>query len=237
MSLTDNTSKLNALIAKINALPDSSGEGADPVLQTKSVTPTTSAQTVSPDSGYDGLSKVTVGAIPSQYIVPSGTLNITANGDYDVTEYVKASVSVASGSGGLPSGVSALACGEYTYPEDFTVAITIKHGLGVQPNFVLFVRLDDEPVDSPDYYNYLISYYAVRKRFMYNGDDRYSIQASTAGYKMSSTVYTFETYTGMSALSASIMSEESFTVSINAAAKIKGGATYKWIAGVIDDLE
>lgn len=71
-----------------------------PTLQAKTATPTTSAQDVEPDSGYDGLSKVTVGAIPSQYIVPAGKKTITENGtDIDVSQFATADVAVPSSGG------------------------------------------------------------------------------------------------------------------------------------------
>lgn len=56
-------------------------------LQTKTATPTKSTQSITPSSGYDGLSKVTVNPIPADYIVPSGTASITENGTHNVTEY------------------------------------------------------------------------------------------------------------------------------------------------------
>ena len=64
-------------------------------LQTKTVTPTTSTQSLEPDTGYTGMSIVTVNPIPSQYIVPSGTKSITANGTgIDVASYAEVDVSV-----------------------------------------------------------------------------------------------------------------------------------------------
>lgn len=61
--------------------------------QTKSVTPSKSSQSVSPDTGYK-LTKVEVGAIPDNYIEPTGTLPVTENGIKDVTQYKSIDVNV-----------------------------------------------------------------------------------------------------------------------------------------------
>lgn len=70
MSILNNTTalqneqtELQSLLDAVNGLPDAGGSA--PVLQSKTVTPTTTQQTVTPDNGYDGLEKVTVNAMPT----------------------------------------------------------------------------------------------------------------------------------------------------------------------------
>ena len=72
--------------------------------QTKSVEPTKYPQIVKADDGYK-LEAVGVREIPSQYIIPTGTKEITENNEYDVTQYSKVKVEVANagtGTGGNP---------------------------------------------------------------------------------------------------------------------------------------
>lgn len=63
-------------------------------LQEKEVIPTKEVQEIVADKIYDGLSKVTVQSIPNEYIVPSGEIEFTQNGTYDVTDKASAKVNI-----------------------------------------------------------------------------------------------------------------------------------------------
>ena len=66
-----------------------------PKLQQKTATPKPMMpEVVVADEGFDGLSTVLVTPIPSEYIIPEGTVNITQDGEYNVRQYEKATVNV-----------------------------------------------------------------------------------------------------------------------------------------------
>lgn len=76
-----------------NAITGTASGGGGASLQTKSVSPSESSQTVTPDSGYDGLSSVSVGAISSTYV---GT-GVTRQAAKTVTPTKSSQTAVASG--------------------------------------------------------------------------------------------------------------------------------------------
>lgn len=70
--------------------------------ETQRVTPKKNSQTVTPSSGKV-LASVTVDAIPSNYIEPSGTLNVSSNGIHNVTSYASVNVNVPASGVELPT--------------------------------------------------------------------------------------------------------------------------------------
>ena len=64
----------------------------EPLLQEKTITENGE---YTYDGGYDGLGKINVNVkLPDGCTVPSGNIDIVENGEYDVTQYKTASVSV-----------------------------------------------------------------------------------------------------------------------------------------------
>lgn len=64
----------------------------------KTITPSTASQTAVAANTYTG-GAITVAAIPSTYIQPTGTKTVTTNGTHDVKDYASVNVSVASSGG------------------------------------------------------------------------------------------------------------------------------------------
>lgn len=74
----------------------------EPNLDSATVVPTKQKQTVEPRTGYDGLSAVTVNPIPPEYVVPTGSVEVTQNGTVPVAGKATANVNVPQGV--FPSG-------------------------------------------------------------------------------------------------------------------------------------
>ena len=104
--LQSNNEELAEILRTVNALPEAgSGDVAEPVVQPLEVTEN---GTYTAPEGVDGYSPVTVNVpVPDGYIIPSGSVTITENGEYDVTDKAGVVVQVETGGG---SGGSVETC-------------------------------------------------------------------------------------------------------------------------------
>lgn len=118
------------------------------VQEATTITPSTSSQTAVP-SGYYTTGAVTVAAIPSSYVQPSGGRIITSNGTYDVYDYSYVAVEVESP---LPEtctvtirGTSSLklqavyADGGTSYKSSLTTAAITSQTIEVLKNSIIYV--------------------------------------------------------------------------------------------------
>lgn len=128
---SSNTYTPEQMPSAINAIPTGGG-----TYQSKTVSPTESSQTVSPDSGYDALSSVTVNAISNTYvgsgIARKSSSDLTASGATVTVPAgyysAQATKSVWSGSATAPASISGssatISAGTNTLTLSKTISVT-----------------------------------------------------------------------------------------------------------------
>ncbi len=103
--------EFNGLFNKVNV------EAVEINLQDKIIEPTKSVQEVMADANYDGMRKITVSAIPDEFIVPTDNIAIIENGTYNVTDFETATVNVPTPKPNLGTK-EVTVNGEYSASED-----------------------------------------------------------------------------------------------------------------------
>lgn len=132
------------------------------------------------------------------------------------------------GSGGLPSGISALATDTLTPASDLTANQKITHGLGVTPN--LFIVLATGRIDGP----------AMTGSMLYQITSGQTWHFDTIAMTPISSLRHLDSSGYMGASSADnqgAMTQTECTILSNSARKLRAGVTYRWVAAVVDGIE
>lgn len=202
----------------------------------KTVTPTKETQTVSPDSGKL-LSGVTVNPIPTEYIIPSGTKDITANGTTDVTSFASVNVNVPSqdlSDATATAGKILLGATAYTGAGKITGTIPTYDG-SLRPDSVMPVKGDLITIESKQYRVLKITKTVAEVLAMYNSTTSQAFDTSgnsnvyansSLDVYLSQTFYNSLSTTMQNAIVAKTFQQDSWTRS-GSAGLAKYNGTYQ----------
>lgn len=203
----------------------------------KTVTPTKETQTVSPDSG-ELLSGVTVNPIPDEYIIPSGTKDITANGTTDVTSFASVNVAVPapdlSDATAVPSKIL-LGATAYTGAGKITGTIPTYDG-SLRPDSVMPVKGDLITIESKQYRVLKITKTVAEVLAMYNSTTSQAFDTSgnsnvyansSLDVYLSQTFYNSLSTTMQNAIVAKTFRQDSWYYGSNSSAIAKYNGTYQ----------
>jgi hypothetical protein len=190
--------------------------------------PTKSAQTYTP-----GTSNQTISS--GRYL--SGTQTIKGDANL-VASNIKSGVSIFdvvgtfAGGGGLPSGVSALACGSYTPSENKTSRVDVNHGLNVKPNFLIVMV--DTNFSAGVATTMLTGASVFYKAMKYNSSSYiiYTAHITMEGYGSNNQAAGAATR----AASEAYFTTSTFGIPCNSTYSLKAGYTYRWVCGVLDGI-
>lgn len=200
-------------------------------LQTKTVTPSESSQSVTPDSGYDGLSKVTVNAISSTYvgsgitqksaatITPSTSNQTIASGTYlSGTQTIKGDSNLVAGN--IKSGVSIFGVtGSYTGSGSSSTSTTMKSGTTTSAT----INTGLSSIRAIVIYKDSLSATGLIQGV-------YSTSDSTLHYTYCSSYSRYSKSCSTGTSTASSVSGGTFTLGTSGTSGLSSSTTYNWIA-------
>lgn len=208
-----------------------SGETTTPTLQEKTVTPSESQQEITPDSGYDGLSKVTVNAISSTYvgsgvtqksaatITPSTSNQTIASGTYlSGTQTIKGDSNLVAGN--IKSGVSIFGVsGSYTGSGSSSTSTTMKSGTTTSAT----INTGLSSIRAIVIYKDSLSATGLIQGV-------YSTSDSTLHYTYCSSYSKYSKSCSTGTSTASSVSGGTFTLGTSGTSGLSSSTTYNWIA-------